>query len=139
MFDSGLENERDAYARLAPQTATYALAAEIARSLYSGLPQDEREFAFTTLVHPAELMRDFSEWLGETIRAHASYETGDKEAACNHLAVALSRMDAIISRAEHQYCTGRWENWYRDCRKINPRALRERTFQVMEKLKGTVR
>lgn len=139
MFDSGLENERDAYARLAPQTATYALAAEIARSLYSGLPQDEREFAFTTLVYPAELMRDFSEWLGETIRAHASYETGNKEAACNHLAVALSRMDAIISRAEHQYCTGRWENWYRDCRKINPRALRERTFQIMEKLKGTVR
>ena len=43
-------------------------------------------------------------------------------------------MDAILARAP-DYCTGRWKNWYRDCRKINLNDLRERTRAVVEKLK----
>ena len=43
-------------------------------------------------------------------------------------------MDAILARAP-DYCTGRWENWYRDCRKINLNDLRERTRVIVEKLK----
>ena len=129
-----IDNPRDAYARLASQTATYTLAAEMARSLYAGLPASEREFAFSTLVYPAELMRDLSGWCGELIRTRESLSLGDRAAARAHAQGALALMDAILARAP-DYCTGRWENWYRDCRKINLNDLRERTRAVVEKLK----
>ena len=129
-----IDNPRDAYARLASQTATYTLAAELARGLYAGLPADEREFAFTTLVYPAELMRDLSDWCGEIIRTHESQALGDRASARAHAEAALARIDAILARAA-DYCAGQWENWYRDCRKINLKGLREQTSVLLGKLK----
>jgi len=129
-----IDNPRDAYARLASQTATYTLAAELARGLYAGLPESERMFALTTLVYPAELMRDLSDWCGELIRTRESFGLGDCASARAHAAAALARIDAILARAK-DYCAGQWENWYRDCRKINLNDMREKTAALVEKLR----
>ena len=133
-----IDNPRDAYARLASQTATYALAAELARGLYAGLPADERAFAFATLVYPAELMRDLSDWCGELIRTHESQAVGDCAAARAHAAAALARMDAILARTK-DYCAGQWENWYRDCRKINLSEMRAQTAALLGRLEEICR
>ena len=68
MVGTPIANKRDVYARLSSQIAAYSLAADLARGLYAGLPEAERDFAFSTLVYPAELMRDLSDWAGELIR-----------------------------------------------------------------------
>ena len=53
-------------------------------------------------------------------------------AARRHAETALARMDAILDRAR-EYCSGQWENWYRDCRKINLRSLRKSTATIVER------
>ena len=129
-----IDNPRDAYARLASQAATYTLAAELARGLYTRLPERERAFAFATLVYPAELMRDLSDWCSELIRTHESLAVDDRASARAHAVAALARMDAILARVP-DYCAGQWENWYRDCRKINLGEMRAQTAALVEKLK----
>ena len=79
-------------------------------------------------------MRDLSDWCGELIRTHESLALGDHAAARGHAATALARMDAILARAA-DYCTGQWENWYRDCRKINLNEMRAQTATLLGKLK----
>ena len=132
MVGTPIANMRDVYARLSSQIAAYSLAADLARGLYAGLPEAERDFAFSTLVYPAELMRDLSDWAGELIRTRECLGIGDMTAARRHAETALARMDAILGRAR-EYCSGQWENWYRDCRKINLRSLRKSTATIVER------
>ena len=111
-----------AIAALDAQSAAFGRAAAAADALMPRLPAESRAFAFAQLAHPAALMRDFSAWLAALLRAQEGYLAVSGEAQNS----ALALIDAILARSS-AYCTGKWENWWRGCRKIPLRDLRRRT------------
>ena len=124
--------------RLEAQRARYAEVARIARDLLDRAPAEEREFASTVLVHPAGLMEALTDWVGELAACcearldAASGGVGDA-AAREHAVRAL----AAIRRANDlsaDYCRGRWEGWYRDCRKIDLAGGLARTDAIVRGL-----
>ena len=58
---------------------------------------------------------------------------GNGVAARRSMQEALSEMDAI-RKADEPYCSGKWENWYRDCRKVDIGALDRKVRTLSEKM-----
>ena len=141
-----------AIAALDAQSAAFARAADAAAPLFARLPEECRAFAFAQLLHPALFMRDFSAWLAALLRwqenralqcaALCPVPGAAAPGVCAVCpvpgaeapgATALSLIDAILAR-EPEYCAGKWENWWRGCRKIDLRDLRRRTQTLSQSM-----
>ena len=121
--------------RLVAQAARYAEIEAMMEPLFEALPSKCSEFADTTIRNPTRMMHTLTEWAGELVAAQIALEEGRRADAAKHADAAL----AAIGRANglsSTYCVGRWENWYRDCRKINLAQGLERTRKIRDALNG---
>ncbi len=125
-----------AIAALDAQAAAFDRAADAAAPLFARLPAECRPFAYSQLLHPAVFMRDFSAWLAALLRipalpCRALCSVPGTEVPGYAAAEALRLIDAILAR-EPEYCAGKWENWWRGCKKIDLRDLRRRTQNLAQ-------
>jgi hypothetical protein len=128
-----LGSKAQQYAALCAQKASFELAMELSSALYARLPEEEKPFALTTIVHPSALMYHFTAFAADLIHVRELLAAGNGVAARKSMQEALSEMDAI-RKADVPYCSGKWENWYRDCRKVDIGALDRKVRALSEKL-----
>ena len=129
-----LESAAQNYSALCAQKASLQLAMNLSSALYGRLPEAEKGFAYTTLVYPSTLMYHFTAFTADLILARQYLAAGDREGVKQTLKEALDEMEAIHAAAG-TYCSGKWENWYRDCRKVDIKALNERAQKIFDSLK----
>ncbi len=120
----------EVYSSLHAQKASFGLAASLAESLYNDLPEDEKPFAYTTLVYPSALMHRLTAFTADIILARMNLACVSMDACRKSVEDALAHMTEI-RRIEARYCSGKWENWYRGCRKINLNDLEESCRSVL--------
>ncbi len=125
-FDPNPGSREAAIAALEAQSGRFDAVVDAATPLFDRLPAESRDFAYSQLLHPALLMRDLSAWLLALLRAQEASVSGNRPASARHFKAALGTIDAILAR-EPMYCRGKWRNWWRGCRKIDLRSLRDRT------------
>ena len=122
------------YSSLCAQKASFELVKDLAASLYRDLPEQEKPFAYTTLVHPSALMYHLTAFTADIILAREQFSFGDADACEKSLEGALSEL-AAIKQADESYCSGKWENWYRGCRKVNLDELEKSCMSLLRALK----
>lgn len=120
-----LEDEAQNYSALCAQKASYELAMLLSSALYERLPANEKPFAYATLVYPATLMYHFTAATACLTLSRQYLSASDKVSSKEQLQKAIEEFKSI-QKAADVYCSGKWENWYRDCRKINLNAISER-------------
>ena len=125
---------RETVRRAAVQQAGFALALLHARAASAALPAAEAAFLQDNLIYPAEVMRQTSAWLEQLGLAHEALDLGDRPACARALAEAEAAFAQLPGLAE-SYCRGRWENWYRGCKKLNVSATLKKTRDVLERAK----
>lgn len=129
--DARLLTPSQNYSALCAQKASFQLAMEYARALYDRLPETEKNFALTTIIYPSTLMYHFTSFTAGIFLAREYYECGETKKAAQCMKEVVTDMDAI-KHASEEYCSGKWENWYRDCRKINLSAIGKRAEAIYE-------
>lgn len=120
----------DTYASLNAQKASFELAMNLSQSLYNDLPAEEKPFAYSTIVYPSALMYQFTSFTADILLARVKLACEGLDACKKSLEDALMHM-AEIRKLEACYCYGKWENWYRGCRKINLNDLEEDSRRVL--------
>jgi len=127
-------NTARTYSSLHTQKASFELAMNFSQSLYNKLPDAEKQFAYTTIVHPATLMYHLTSFAANILLARTKLAWEDLEACKKSVEDALAHM-AEIRKTEAKYCSGKWENWYAGCRKINLNDLEEGGRSVLRAIK----
>ncbi|MBR4756910.1 MAG: glycosyl hydrolase 115 family protein, partial [Bacteroidales bacterium] len=131
--DAKLGSEAQQYAALCAQKASFELAMNLSSALYARLPEKEKPFALTTIVYPSSLMYHFTSFTADLILARENVAAGNKAAARQNMKDAVGEMDAIKA-AGKDYCSGKWDNWYGDCRKIDLNSLDRRARKILESM-----
>lgn len=129
---------RETIKRLAAQRAGLELALLHARASAAVLPGDEASFLEDNLVYQASIMARTCEWLENVLVAHEALDLGDGGACVAALeagAVAFSKIPELAKG----YCRGKWEDWYRGCKKLNISATMDRTRAVLEQARGAAK
>ena len=124
----------DTYASLHAQKASFELAMNLSESLYNDLPAEEKPFAYTTIVYPSALMYRLTSFTADVLLARVKLACEGLDACKKSLEDALMHM-AEIRKLEASYCSGKWENWYRGCRKINLNDLEEDSRRILRAIK----
>ena len=137
-FHEGLHNmhprplpRRESIKRVAAQQAGFELAALHARAAASGLSETERAFLDANLIYHADIMRQTCVWLRTLLTAREALDLGDVPACAQALSEAEAAFAAIPERASG-YCSGKWEMWYRGCKKLNVAARLQQTRTALE-------
>lgn len=124
--------DRETFKRLASQKAAFCISREYSLSLFNSLEDNGvRQFAYTTLVYPTSIMEDITAWMMELLHAQFCLERGDRSDAIAHIRKAVGAADDILDLAE-EYCSGKWENWYRGCIKLDIYGERARSAALLE-------
>ena len=76
------------------------------------------------------------EWLEQVLVAQEALELDNRLACGDALARAEAAFAQIPVLAEN-YCRGQWENWYRECTKLNVTATMNRTREVLQLARQT--
>ncbi|HPA16318.1 MAG TPA: glycosyl hydrolase 115 family protein [Verrucomicrobiae bacterium] len=122
---------RETIKRVAAQKAGFAMALLHARTGAAALPEREVAVLSDNLVYQAAIMFQTSEWLEQVGMAHEALDLGNIAGCVDAIEIAERAFGQIPVLAEG-YCRGRWENWYRGCRKLNVAATLKRTRDVLE-------
>ncbi|MBR5175299.1 MAG: glycosyl hydrolase 115 family protein [Bacteroidales bacterium] len=131
--DVQLSSEAQRYSALCAQKASFELAMNLSSALYSRLPENEKPFAYTTIVYPSTLMYHFTAFTADLILARQNLASGSKVAARINVKAAIGEMEAI-KKAGVDYCSGKWDNWYGDCRKVDLNYLDKRIHKIIESM-----
>lgn len=131
--NASLKTPSQNYSALCAQKASYQLAMEYSDALYDRLSEPEKAFAYTTIVYPSILMYHYTSFTAGLLLAREYLECGEKSKAIQCMKDVVADMDAI-KEAYSEYCSGKWKNWYRDCRKINIPALASRAEAIYKAL-----
>ena len=126
---------RETIRRLAAQRAGLGLALLHARASAAVLPGDEASFLEDNLVYQASIMARTCAWLENVLVAHEALDLGDGGACVAALEAAAVAFEKIPELAKG-YCRGKWEDWYRGCKKLNISATMDRTRAVLEQARG---
>ncbi|MDA3926499.1 MAG: glycosyl hydrolase 115 family protein [Kiritimatiellae bacterium] len=108
----------------ASQSQGFALAQAHAGSILKSLPSAEARFLNDNLIYPARFMELETACLQNILLANEMFDLGNLDAGEKHISVASKKMQEIINGIP-AYCYGKWEHWYRGCRKININAANE--------------
>jgi hypothetical protein len=100
-----------------------------------GLDEAERAFLDSNLIYPADIMRLTCAWLRALLMAREALDLGDAPACARALSEAEAAFAEIPDRAAG-YCTGRWETWYRGCKKLNVAARLQQTRDTLKLAQG---
>ena len=122
---------RETVKRLAAEKAGFELALLHARAAQGALPKEEAAVLHDNLVYPCELMRQACAWLEQVLLAAEALDLGDRPACARALDAAEAAFAEIPKRAEG-YCSGKWQAWYRGCKKLNVSATMTKTREVAE-------
>jgi hypothetical protein len=101
-----------------------------------GLDGAERAFLDANLIYPADIMRQTCAWLRALLTAQEALDLGDVPACARALAEAEEAFAEIPERAAG-YCSGKWETWYRGCKKLNVAARLQQTRDVLKMAVGS--
>lgn len=127
---------RESVKRVRAQQAGFALALLHARAAEGRLPEGEAAFLRDNLIYPAAIMERTCEWLAQALLAHEALDVGDR-AACVRALGAAEAAFAEIPELAKGYCVGKWEQWYRGCKKLNISGMLSKTRTVREALDKT--
>ena len=126
---------RESVKRVEAQRTGFEMAGLHARAAAGPLPADEAAFLQDNLIYPSELMRQTSAWLEGLLVAHEALDLGDRRTCARALAEAEGAFAKIPEWAEG-YCTGKWQTWYRGCKKLNVSTMLQKTRDVVTLEKG---
>ncbi len=127
---------RESVKRVRAQQAGFALALLHARAAEGRLLEGEAAFLRDNLVYPAAIMERMCDWLAQTLLAAEALDLGDR-AACLRALDEAEAAFAEIPELAKGYCTGKWEQWYRGCKKLNISSMLAKTRTVREALGKT--
>lgn len=122
---------RETIKRVAAQRAGFELALLHARTAAAALPGHEVAFLKDNLVYQAAIMRQTCGWMEQVGVAHEALDLGNMGACVGALEAAEAAFAQIPALAQG-YCSDRWANWYRGCKKLNISATLDRTRAVLE-------
>ena len=105
----------------AAQGQAFEIALKHAESVKSSLPPAEARFLEDNLIYPARFMMLETRCLQNLLIAYEMFDVGLIETGVEHISLASQNMQDIIA-AVPGYCYGKWEHWYRGCRKLNIRG-----------------
>lgn len=117
------------YSAVCAQRAYYEMASEAAAAFYARLPEQEKPFALTTIVYPSEIMYHLTDWYAWLLRSRECLSIGEKAMSAAYWDKSIQALEDAIA-LEKVYCTGYFEGWWNDCRKINMKGYRERMKKV---------
>ncbi len=120
---------------VAAQQTGFELARLHARAAADPLTAEEAAFLQDNLIYPSEFMRQTSAWFQGLLLAHEALDLGDRPTCARALAEAEEAFAKIPELAEG-YCTGKWQTWYRGCKKLNVSAVLRKTRDVAALAKG---
>jgi hypothetical protein len=126
---------RDSIQRVAAQRTGFELACLQAQAAANPLTEEEAAFLQDNLIYPSAFMRQTSTWLQGLLLAHEALDLGDRQTCARALAGAEEAFAKIPGLAEG-YCTGKWQTWYRGCKKLNVSAVLQKTHDVVTLAKG---
>ena len=129
---------RESVKRVVAQKAGLGLALLHARAAGGRLPQAEAAFLRDNLIYPAEIMEQTCEWLRQVLTAQEALDLGDREACLRALAAAEAAFEQIPALSQ-SYCAGKWEHWYRGCKKLNVSGTLNKTRDVLSLMKDSVK
>lgn len=122
----------DQYTRLCAQKASYELVLQKVEAEYARLPEEQKPFAFSGIVHPSRLMFNLTSFCAELAAAKHAVSFGDNAAAKARLDTAKKYLSAIwADRAE--YASGKWEHWY-DINRFDFGKLDKSLSDIMNKI-----
>ena len=127
---------RETVLRVAEQKTGLGLALLHARTAAAALPEPEAAFLNDNLIYQAAIMFQTCEWLEQVLVAQEALELDNRLACGDALARAQAAFAQIPVLAEN-YCRGQWENWYRECAKLNVTATLKRTREVLQLARQT--
>lgn len=122
---------REYIRRLEKQRTGFMLALLHARSSAPALPESEARFLHDNLIYQAAIMERVCFWLGQVLCAHEALDLGNRD-ACQQSMDAAAAAFAEIPELAKGYCIGKWEHWYRGCKKLNITEMQKRTCDVAE-------
>ncbi|HNX34069.1 MAG TPA: glycosyl hydrolase 115 family protein [Kiritimatiellia bacterium] len=122
---------RETLKRVVAEKAGFELALLHARTAAGALPEGEAAFLSDNLIYPCGIMRQTSAWLERLLAAHEALDLGDRPACARALREAGTAFEEVPRLAE-EYCSGKWKEWYRGCKKLNVSATMKKTREVAE-------
>jgi len=126
---------RETVKRVRAQQVGFELALLHARTAAAKLQEGDAVFLRDNLIYQAEIMERTCEWLRQLLIAHEALDLGDVK-TCAQSLDAAEKAFAQIPELVEGYCTGRWQTWYRGCRKLNVSAMLRKTRDVVALAKG---
>ena len=78
---------------------------------YALLPEEEKPFAYSSIVYPSRLMLELTSLCAELAAAKHAYAGGNPALAAGRLAKAKENL-ARIREERAVYASGKWEHWY---------------------------
>ncbi len=95
------------------------------------LPQSEQSLLYAQLVYPARLICSMTAHVRLLLEACFASSKNDSDGCRRNIENAVCELKAL-ERAVPEYTSGKFRNWYADCRKVNPFALRKRTEDIVK-------
>ena len=110
---------------LQQETAMRFVLAE-AKECHSHLPKQERSLWYAQMVYPAQLMCSMTAHNRLLLEACFALSRHDAKGLRSSIDNAIAELQKL-ERAIPKYTSGKFRNWYADCRKVNLSALLNRT------------